>query len=72
MLYDRALNDLCEREYEWEGNPRQIALEAIIKQRPNSPQTLSLLRDRADNDPDEKLRDFAKKKLKKWSQNSQS
>lgn len=69
LLYDRAINDPFEREAEWENNPRQTALEAIIKQHPDSPQTASLLRDRAANDPDEKLRDFAKKKLNKWGQN---
>ncbi|HEY9708593.1 MAG TPA: hypothetical protein V6D48_10365 [Oculatellaceae cyanobacterium] len=62
-MYDRALNDPFERKKIWEDNPRQIALEAIIKQRPDSPQTLSLLRNRAENDPDEQLREFAKKKL---------
>jgi hypothetical protein len=46
-----------------EDNPRQTALEAIIKQRPYSPQTLSLLRERAENEPDEKVREFAQKKL---------
>ncbi len=46
-----------------EDNPRQTALEAIIKQRPDSPQTLSLLRERAENEPDEKVREFAQKKL---------
>jgi predicted NACHT family NTPase len=69
LLYDRTLNDPFERKEDWEDNPRQLALEAIIKQRPDSPQTLSLLRDRADNDSDEKLREFAKKKLEKWNRN---
>lgn len=44
-------------------NPRQIALEAIIKHYPNYPQTLPLLRDRAKNDPDEHLRKWAKKRI---------
>jgi len=69
LLCDRTLNDPFERKKDWEHNPRQTALEAIIKQRPDSPQTLSLLRDRADNDSDEKLREFAKKKLEKWNRN---
>jgi len=69
LLYDRTLNDPFERKQDWETNPRQIALEAMIKQRPDSLQTLSLLRDRAENDPDEELREFAKKKLEKWVQN---
>jgi len=69
LLCDRTVNDPFERKEYWEGNPRQTALEAIIKQRPDSPQTLSLLRDRADNDSDEKLREFAKKKLEKLNRN---
>ncbi|BDI16772.1 hypothetical protein ANSO36C_25740 [Nostoc cf. commune SO-36] len=43
---------------------RQIALKAIIEQFPQHPQTLPLLRDRAENDPDEQVREFAQKKLK--------
>jgi predicted NACHT family NTPase len=69
LLCDRVLNDPFERKEDREDNPRQTALSAIIKQRPDSPQTLSLLRDRADNDSDEKLREFAKKKLEKWNRN---
>lgn len=42
---------------------RQTSLEAIIKQYPDHPKTLPLLQDRAENDPDEKVREFAKKKL---------
>jgi hypothetical protein len=42
---------------------RQTALEAIIKQYPDHPKTLSLLRDRAENDPDEKVRELAQNKL---------
>ncbi|MEH2123212.1 HEAT repeat domain-containing protein [Nostoc sp.] len=44
-------------------NPRRIALEIIIKQFPQHDQTLPLLRDRAENDPDEQVREFAQKKL---------
>ena len=47
-------------------NPRRIALEIIIKQFPQHPQTLTLLRDKAENDPDEQVREFAQKKLKQW------
>ncbi|NET52664.1 MAG: NTPase, partial [Merismopedia sp. SIO2A8] len=64
FLCDRATNDLFQRQKDWEGNPRLTALEAIIKQYPNHPQTLILLRDRAKNDLDEQVRKFANKKLK--------
>ncbi|NEQ69958.1 MAG: NACHT domain-containing protein [Symploca sp. SIO2D2] len=65
FLCDRAVNDPFERKKEWEENPRQIALYIIIKQYPNHPQTLPLLRERAENDSDEQLREFARKKLAK-------
>jgi hypothetical protein len=67
LLCARVLHDPFERKEDREYNPRQTALEAIIKQRPDSPQTLLLLRDRAENDPDEKVRELAQKKLEKWS-----
>ncbi|MGQ4649781.1 HEAT repeat domain-containing protein [Lyngbya aestuarii] len=63
LLCSIAVNDPFEREKNYQDNPRQLALELIIKQYPNHLQTLSLLKDRADNDPDEKVREFAKEKL---------
>ncbi|AFZ20782.1 HEAT repeat-containing protein [Allocoleopsis franciscana PCC 7113] len=65
FLCNCALNDSFERKENWENNPRQVALDAIIKQYPDHPQTLPLLQDRAENDPDEKVREFANKKLAK-------
>ncbi len=63
FLCNRALNDPFERK---EDNPRQLVLEIIIKQYPEHPQTLPLLHDRAGNDPDENVREFATEKLKNW------
>jgi hypothetical protein len=63
FLCDRALNDSFERKQDSEDNPRQLALKIIIKQYRDHPQTLPLLQDRAKNDPDEKVREFAQKKL---------
>ncbi|MEH2292006.1 HEAT repeat domain-containing protein [Nostoc sp.] len=51
---------------QFKPNPRRIALEIIIKQFPQHDQTLPLLRDRAENDPDKQVREFAQKKLKQW------
>lgn len=65
FLCDRAVHDPFQRKYDWETNPRQVALQAIIQQYPEHPHTLQLLCDRAENDPDEKVREFAKKKLRK-------
>ena len=63
LLRDRALHDPFVREKDRRDNFRQLVLEIIIKQYPNHPQTLPLLCDRAENDPDEKVRKFAQKKL---------
>ncbi|MHC5615319.1 MAG: hypothetical protein ACYTXA_31210 [Nostoc sp.] len=51
------------------SNPRQTALEIIIKQFPQHPQTLTLLRDRTENDPDQQVREFAQKKLAQLKNN---
>ncbi|MCF2145994.1 HEAT repeat domain-containing protein [Desmonostoc muscorum LEGE 12446] len=64
IYYNFAVNDPFERNENREINPRRIALEIIIKQFPQHDQTLPLLRDRAKNDPDEQVREFAQKKLK--------
>jgi hypothetical protein len=65
FLCDRAINDPypLEDEENRTPNPRQIALEAIVEQYPDHPQTLNLCKDRAENDPDEKVREFAREKL---------
>ncbi|NER99359.1 MAG: NACHT domain-containing protein, partial [Symploca sp. SIO1B1] len=63
FLCNCALNDPFERQAIFEENPRKIALEIIIEQYPNHPDTLSLLKDRAENDSDEQLREFAQQKL---------
>lgn len=62
---DIAVNDSFKRSDDksiakYETNPRQTALEIILKYYPNHPQTLPLLQDRADNDPDEQLREWVK------------
>jgi energy-coupling factor transporter ATP-binding protein EcfA2 len=51
-------------------NPRQTALEAILKHYSDKPQTLELLKTVSNNDPDEQLKKFAKKELAKLSENS--
>ncbi|MEH2070506.1 MAG: hypothetical protein V7K47_20495 [Nostoc sp.] len=64
IYYNCAVDDSFERKKKDETNPRRIALDIIIKQFPQHPQTLTLLRDRTENDPDEQVREFAQKKLK--------
>ncbi|MBD1834002.1 hypothetical protein H6F61_15230 [Cyanobacteria bacterium FACHB-472] len=68
-MRDRAVNDPFKPNFDVERtlfffNPRQTALGAIIKNYPDHPQTLPLLRDRVVNDPEEKVREFAIEKLK--------
>ena len=66
FLYQRSLFDPFD-EYDHPKkypNPRITALAAILNNYLEHPQTLPLLRDRAENDPDEKLREFAQSKLK--------
>jgi predicted NACHT family NTPase len=66
IYYDCAVNDPFQRREERETNPRRIALEIIIKQFPQHPDTLPLLRDRAENDPDKVVREYAEKQLQQW------
>ncbi len=63
FLCNCTFNDSFERKEDREDNPRQLALEIIIKQYRDRPQTLPLLQDRAENDPDEHLRQLAHKKF---------
>ena len=63
LLCDVAINDPFDNEYLWQDNRRQAALTAMIELYPDRPQTLELVRDRAQNDSDETLRKFAQKKL---------
>jgi predicted NACHT family NTPase len=62
LLWERAVTDPF-KDQQYGLNPRLTALEAIIEQLPQHPQTLPLLRDRAENDPDEAVRDYAEKQL---------
>ena len=63
LLCDLAIKDPFDRKYSWQYNPRQTALAAIMELYSDRPQTLELVRDRAQNDSDETLRKFAQEKL---------
>ncbi len=58
-----AVNDPFQRQYHWQDNPRQTALDVLVQQYPTYPQTLELLRDRAQNDNDPQLRKWATQQL---------
>ncbi|PSB29540.1 NACHT domain-containing protein [Stenomitos frigidus] len=47
---------------------RRTALQALLTHYPTHPKTLELLRDRAENDPDEQLRQWAQEQLTQRSQ----
>lgn len=47
------------------NSPRQTALNVLVQRYPDHPKTRELLRDRAQNDNDEQLRDWATKQLEK-------
>jgi len=64
LLCEVAINDPFDHrgKYPWR-TPRQTALAAMIELYPDRPQTLEIVRDRAQNDSDERLRKFAQEKL---------
>lgn len=74
LLCSCATNDSCERDQDKDkrvgSNPRYLALEVIIEQYSDYSQTLPLLRDLAENDPDKKIRELVSKKLKNWFDSS--
>ncbi|MGB3509173.1 MAG: HEAT repeat domain-containing protein [Microcoleaceae cyanobacterium] len=63
LFHHTALNDPFQCEHKFIDNFRRIALGAIVKYYSDHPRTLPLLQDRAENDPDKRLREWAKKKL---------
>ncbi len=65
LLCDRTLNDPFERKNDWDDNPRQIALKFLVQHYPDHPKTRELLQDRAQNDTDKILRDWAAQRLAK-------
>jgi hypothetical protein len=58
-----AEHDPFTRQKMLSTNPRQTALEALFTHYRTHPKTLELLRDRAINDPDEQLREWAKEQI---------
>jgi len=65
LLYQVATGDIFERKLYFfaEDNPRHTALQALLTHYSTHPKTLELLRDRAENDPDEQLREWAQEQL---------
>ncbi|MBD2255793.1 HEAT repeat domain-containing protein [Nostoc parmelioides] len=67
IYYNCATTDPFEDNHDdFNQNPRRVALEIIVKQYPQHEKTLPLLRDRAENDPDEQVQKYAQTKLQEW------
>ncbi|PSB51578.1 NTPase [filamentous cyanobacterium Phorm 6] len=64
-LCDIAINDPFELQSKFQDNPRKAALEIMVKEYSDRPQTLEILRDRFAKDPDKQVRNFALKQLAK-------
>jgi predicted NACHT family NTPase len=67
FLCDRAVNDPFDyqKDYYYQDSPRQAAIEAIVEQYPDHPQTLPLLHDHVINNRDELVRNFLLEALAK-------
>jgi predicted NACHT family NTPase len=63
LLCEVATQDPFQRDKEWQGNPRQTALEKLLEIAPKHPLVIDLLRDRAANDSDDLLRQWATEQL---------
>lgn len=63
FLYEIYLKDPFVREHNSNRNPRLRSLKAILTYYSSYPKTWELLRDRAANDPDEQLREWAQEQL---------
>ncbi|MDJ0704058.1 MAG: NACHT domain-containing protein [Leptolyngbyaceae cyanobacterium MO_188.B28] len=64
LFYELIKSDPFSRRFKWQDNPRKLALEFLINQKYKYLEVLNLLKDRAKNDPDEQLRQWARKKFK--------
>jgi hypothetical protein len=70
FLCFRAVKDSHTFKKVRRSNPRKAALEALLTYYPTHPKTMELLRDRATNDPDEQLREWAQEQLKIQNENT--
>ncbi len=58
-----TFQDPFKKEYDYHDNPCQIALQVLVQQYPNHPETIDLLLDRSKNDTSEELRTWAIEQL---------
>jgi hypothetical protein len=65
LLCDLIQKDPFVRTHSEQNNPRQPALQALLAQYPTHTKTHELLRERALNDSDEQLREWAQVQLEK-------
>ena len=73
-IFELFLNVIQEdsfiREFRWQDNPRQLALETLINNHSDDPKVSQILKERAANDPDEQLREWAQEQLKLQTEKS--
>lgn len=65
LLCIAIAQDQFRRENETQWNPRKVMLEALLTHYPTHSKTIELLHDRAINDPDEQLREWAQQQVDK-------
>ncbi len=66
LLCKVVMQDPFQRGDDQQWNPRQTTLEKLLTHYPTHPKPLELLRDRAANDPDEQLRQWAGERLSEF------
>ncbi len=73
LLCDVVRNDPFTRNVSlsWEDNPRQFALQGLLNHHPNHPITIELLNDKAVNDQDKQLREWAQQQLEQRKKQKQ-
>ena len=69
FLCERLILDPFVREHTSNRNPRLRAIEALLEHYPTHTKTLEILNDRALNDPDDQLRQWAQDQLQKLEVN---
>jgi predicted NACHT family NTPase len=63
LLCHVVQHDPFVRDVNWQDSPRQFALQALLGHYPTHPNTVELLRDRAANDPDAQMQQWAQQQL---------
>jgi hypothetical protein len=63
LLINTILSDPFKKKFDRQVSPQFVAIQGLLEYYPTHPKTLELLHDRALNDPDEQLRQWAQEQL---------